>query len=54
MLTRRRALAMLGSGLAAPALLSFPRKPAARPLLQPPPKPAAPPTETVVPLERRG
>jgi len=41
MLTRRRVLAMLGSALAAPALLSFSRQPAARPLLQPPPKPAA-------------
>jgi FtsP/CotA-like multicopper oxidase with cupredoxin domain len=42
MLTRRRALAVLGAGLAAPALLSLSRKTAARPLLQPPPKATAP------------
>src|SRR4051812_44115097 len=42
MLTRRQALAVLGSGLATPALLSLSRKSAARPLLQPPPKATTP------------
>jgi FtsP/CotA-like multicopper oxidase with cupredoxin domain len=37
MLTRRAAIAGLGAGLAAPALLSLPRRSAARPLLQAPP-----------------
>ncbi|WP_119274986.1 multicopper oxidase family protein [Taklimakanibacter deserti] len=36
MLTRRAAIAGLGVGLVAPALLSLPRRPAARPLLTPP------------------
>ncbi len=40
MLTRRDAIAGLGLGLAAPALLSWPRRPAAKPL------PAAPPIST--------
>jgi FtsP/CotA-like multicopper oxidase with cupredoxin domain len=42
MLTRRQALGVLGSGLAAPALLSLSRKSAARPLLQSQPKATVP------------
>src|SRR5689334_13360334 len=41
-LTRRDAIVSLGVGLAAPALLSWPRRPAAKPLLAAPPASTAP------------
>ncbi|MGE3876326.1 MAG: multicopper oxidase family protein [Parvibaculaceae bacterium] len=48
MVTRRAAIAALGAGLAAPALLSLPRRPAARPLLAAPPASVVPVLHDIV------